>query len=113
MSSPDVFRNIEELRNLKEVLSSEIFPDKGISHLGGGYTLGYDLQVSVKINGNFGLIYLEYVQYADPFASTQKIYEYLQSIGLTDLKIVHDSVITPKENIQHLITLYRMKGMIQ
>ncbi len=112
MSSPDVFRNIEELRNLKEVLSSEIFPDRGISHLGGGYTLGYNLQIGVKINDNFGLIYPEYVQYADPFTSTQKIYEYLQSIGLTDLKIVHDSVITSKENIQHLITIYRMKGLL-
>lgn len=113
MSSQDVFRNIEELRDLKETLSSEIFSDQDISHLGGGYTLGYDIKVGVKINDNFVLIYPEYVRYADPFTSTRKIYEYLQSIGLTDLKIVHDSVVTSKENLQYLIILYRLKGMIK
>lgn len=112
MSSPDVFRNLEELRDLKAILTAKIFPDKGISHLGGGYTLGYDIKVGVKVNDNFVLIYPEYVQYADPFTSTQKIYEYLESIGLTDLKKVFDSVITSKENIRHLITMYRMEGLL-
>lgn len=109
MADLEKFHKDYDLFNLGIILANEIFPDRYTSQYSGTYSVN----IGVVIKKDTGFINVVYTRGIELNQALEEVYEYLNNIGLTDIKIIYDSIVTSKENIQNLVTLYRMKGMIE
>ena len=100
------FHKEYDLFNLSIVLTNDIFPDMFIGT--------YKVNLGISVKDGIGTIHLCNYRNILMKQVIEEIYDYLINLGLTKGTVKYANMIkTDADNIYNLVTLYRMKGMIQ
>ena len=100
------FHREYDLFNLSIVLANDIFPDMFIGT--------YKVSLGISVKDGIGTIHLCNYRNIRMEQIIEEIYDYLINLGLTEGTIKYRNMVrTDANNIYNLVTLYRMKGMIQ
>lgn len=100
------FHKEYDLFNLSIVLANDIFPDMFIGT--------YKVSLGISVKDDIGTIQLCNYRNINMEQVITEIYDYLINLGLTKGTIKYRNMVkTDASNIYDLVTVYRMKGMIQ
>lgn len=100
------FHKEYDLFNLSIVLVNDIFPDMFVGT--------YKVSLGISVKDGIGTIQLCNYRNINMHQVITEIYDYLIDLGLTKGTTKYANMVkTDASNIYNLVTLYRMKGMIQ
>ena len=102
----DFFHKEYDLFNLSIVLANDIFPDMFIGT--------YKVNLGISVKDGIGTIQLCNYRNINMNQVITEVYDYLINLGLTKGTTKYANMVkTDADNIYNLLTVYRMKGMIQ